>query len=185
MKKLLEKTGAYQEGHFLLSSGKHSGGYIQCAKLLQYPDIGEEAISYLIEELKDLEFDTVVGPAMGGIIAAYELGRQMGKKTIFSERQDGEMTFRRGFRIEPDEKYLIVEDVVTTGKSAKEVQKVIEDLGGEVVGIASIIDRSGGDGTEDLYSGVKLEIEAYTPEECPLCKEGVPLIQPGSRDFNK
>lgn len=185
MKELLEKTGAYQEGHFLLSSGKHSGGYCQCAKLLKDPKMAEKALAIVKEKVEDLDFDTIVGPAMGGIIPAYELGRQLGKKTIFSERKDGEMVFRRGFEIRKGEKILIVEDVVTTGKSSLEVKKAIEELGGEVIGIACIIDRSGDQYDGKLYAGCELEIDTYSSEDCPLCEKGIELIQPGSRDFKK
>ena len=123
---LLKESGALLEGHFLLSSGKHSDKYVQCAKLLQYPDKAEKAISAIIEKLNDVDFDIIVGPAMGGIIVGYELGRQTGKPSIFTERVDGKMTLRRGFKIESGQKVLIAEDVVTTGKSSFET---IEEIG--------------------------------------------------------
>ena len=145
LKELLKETGALLEGHFLLSSGKHSDGYVQCAKLLMYPDKAEKAIEIIAEKLKDIDFDIVVGPAMGGIIVSYELARQLGKPSIFVEREDGEMTLRRGFDIKPGQRVLITEDVVTTGKSSYEAIKVVEDNGGEVVGIACVVDRSKGD----------------------------------------
>ena len=133
---ILKETGALLEGHFLLSSGRHSDRYAQNAKLLQYPDKAAEVLAVVAEQLKDVEIDVVCGPAMGGIIVAYELGRQLGKRAIFTERENNIMTLRRGFEIKPGEKVLITEDVVTTGKSSKETAKVIEELGGEVVGIA-------------------------------------------------
>lgn len=178
---ILVETNALLKGHFLLSSGRHSGEYVQCAKLLQYGDKSEQVISVIVEKLKDLDFDVVVGPAMGGILVAYEIGRQTGKRAIFTERVDNVMTLRRGFTIEKGEKVLITEDVVTTGKSSYEAIEVVKSFGGEVVGIASIINRSSGDIKYPLYSAIKLDIETYTPDECPLCKEGKPIEKPGSR----
>ncbi len=181
LKELLKETGALLEGHFLLSSGKHSDGYVQCAKLLMYPDKAEKAIEIITEKLKDIDFDIVVGPAMGGIIVSYELARQLGKPSIFVEREDGEMTLRRGFDIKPGQRVLITEDVVTTGKSSYEAIKVVEDNGGEVVGIACVVDRSKGDIKYPIFSGVKLNLNTYEKEECPLCKENLPITKPGSR----
>ncbi len=178
---ILRETGALMEGHFLLSSGKHSNGYVQCAKLLMYPDKAEIAIKSIVEKLKDIDFDLVVGPAMGGIIVSYELARQTGKPSMFVEREDGAMKLRRGFTIRKGDRILIAEDVVTTGKSAYEAIRVVEENGGEVVGIACIVDRSKGDIKYPLFSGVKLSIDTYEREECPLCKENIPLVKPGSR----
>lgn len=182
---LLKESGALLEGHFLLSSGKHSDKYVQCAKLLQYPDKAEKAISAIIEKLKDVDFDIIVGPAMGGIIVGYELGRQTGKPSIFTERVDGKMTLRRGFKIESGQKVLIAEDVVTTGKSSFETIEVIESLGGKVVGIASIVDRTSEDISVPLYSGVRIQVDVYDEENCPLCKKGIPYEKPGSRKMKK
>ncbi|HSH36249.1 orotate phosphoribosyltransferase [Schnuerera sp.] len=179
--KMLKETGALLEGHFLLSSGKHSDGYVQCAKLLMYPDKAEKAVKLIIEKLKDIDFDIVVGPAMGGIIVSYELARQMRKPGIFVEREDKVMKFRRGFTIEKKQKVLIAEDVVTTGKSSYEAIKAVEEQGGEVIGIACIVDRSKEDLKYPIYSGVQLNINTYEKEECPLCKANVPIIKPGSR----
>ena len=127
----LKEVGALLEGHFLLSSGRHSNRYCQCAKLLQYPDKAEKVLKIVAEKLKNIDFDIVVGPAMGGIVVSYELARQLGKPGIFAERQDGEMTLRRGFEIKKGQKVVISEDVITTGKSSLEVAKVIEELGGD------------------------------------------------------
>lgn len=182
---LLKETGALLEGHFLLSSGKHSGKYIQCAKLLMYPDKAEIAIKDIAEKLKGLDFDVVVGPAMGGIIVSYELGRQTGKPAIFVEREDGKMTLRRGFSIEKGQKILIAEDVVTTGKSSYEAAEVVESMGGEVVAIACLVDRSNGNIKYPLYSGTKINIQIFDQEECPLCKKGIPFVKPGSRKIVK
>ena len=178
---LLKETEALLEGHFLLSSGKHSDGYVQCAKLLMHPDKAEKAVAFIVEKIKDLDFDIVVGPAMGGVIVSYELARQTGKPSIFVEREDGEMTLRRGFSIEKGQKVLITEDVVTTGKSAYEAIKVVEDHGGVVVGIASIVNRSTDEIKYPLYSAVKVDLKTYDKEDCPMCKAGSKPIKPGSR----
>lgn len=180
---LLKESGALLEGHFLLSSGKHSDRYIQCAKLLQYPKMAEKALEPVVEKLKDLDFDIVVGPAMGGIVVAYELGRQLNKPAIFTEREEGKMTIKRGFIIKEDQRVLIAEDVVTTGKSAYEAIKVVEEQGAIVVGIASIVDRTKGDIKYPLYSGTKLEINTYDKEDCPMCLDEKKIIKPGSRNI--
>lgn len=181
LEKMLRETDAFLEGHFLLSSGKHSDGYVQCAKLLMHPEKAEKAVELIVEKLGDLEVDLVVGPAMGGIVVSYELARQLGKPAIFTERENGVMTLRRGFTIEEGQKVLIAEDVVTTGKSAYEAIEAVEKVGGEVVGIGSIVDRSDGDIRYPLYSGVKLDIKTYEADECPMCKDEVPIVQLGSR----
>jgi orotate phosphoribosyltransferase len=181
---ILSEVEALLEGHFLLSSGRHSSKYCQCARLLMYPDKAEKVLQVVAEKLKDIDFDIIVGPAMGGIIVAYELGRQLNKPAVFTERVEGVMTLRRGFSIEPGERVLIAEDVVTTAKSSLESAEVIKKLGGEVVGIASIVDRSSGDTTYPLYSAVKLQIDTYEEKECPLCKQGIEYVKPGSRKFN-
>lgn len=180
---ILREVGALLEGHFLLSSGKHSNRYCQCAKLLMYPDKAEEVLKEAADKIKDLDFDIAVGPAMGGIVAAYELARQLKKPAIFTERVDGQMTLRRGFQILPGQKVLIVEDVVTTAKSSLEVAEVIKSPGGEVVGIACIVDRSSSKIDYPIYSSIKLQIETYEKEECPLCKEELPCVKPGSRNI--
>ncbi|MGE5628486.1 MAG: orotate phosphoribosyltransferase [Solirubrobacterales bacterium] len=181
----LKEVGALLEGHFLLSSGKHSNRYCQCAKLLQYPDKAEKVLKVVADQLKDVDFDMVVGPAMGGVVVSYEVARQVKKPGIFAERQDGEMTIRRGFEINKGQKVIISEDVITTGKSSLEVAKVIEELGAEVVGLCCIVDRRA-EGVEfpyPIYSAVKLEIKSFDKEECPMCKEGTPYVKPGSRNI--
>ncbi len=180
---ILKETGALLEGHFLLSSGRHSNRYAQNAKLLQYPDKAAQVLSAVTEQIKDLEIDLLVGPAMGGIIVAYELGRQLGKRAIFTERENNVMTLRRGFEIHPGERVLITEDVVTTGKSSMETARVIEEAGGTVLGIACIVDRSKGEAPLQVYSAMQMDIDTYAPEECPFCKQGIPVVKPGSRKF--
>ncbi|MDF2672510.1 MAG: pyrE [Clostridiales bacterium] len=179
---ILKEVDALLEGHFLLSSGKHSNRYCQCAKLMQYPDKAEKVLSVVVDKVKNIEFDVVLGPAMGGIIVAYEIGRQTGKPAIFTERENGVMSLRRGFEIKKGQKILITEDVVTTGKSSKETAEVIKALGGEVVGIACVVDRRNGyDVGYPVYGCIELDIESYDKEECPLCKKGIPYVKPGSR----
>ena len=182
---VLKESQALIEGHFLLSSGKHSNKYCQCAKLLQYPSKAEKVLALVADKVKAnakaIKVDLVVGPAMGGIIVAYELGRQLGIPAIFTERVDGRMALRRGFVIKPGQKVLIAEDVVTTGKSSMETAHVIESFGGEVVGIACIADRSILDLELPVYGAIKLEIETWDKDMCPLCKQGIEYVKPGSR----
>lgn len=181
--KILKDTKALLEGHFLLSSGKHSSEYVQCAKVLSHPKYAEEVLKPVVEKVKNLDIDILVGPAMGGVIVAYEMGRQLEKQAIFTERKDGEMTLRRGFEIKEGQKVLITEDVVTTGKSTMETKKVIEDLGGIVIGVASIVDRTRGRSALDmpLYCAIEVDIETYDKNDCPMCKEGKDVVKPGSR----
>ena len=181
---ILKETGALLDGHFLLSSGLHSDKYAQMAKLLQYPDKAAEVLKPVADMVRDLIVDVVVGPAMGGIVVAYELGRQLGVRAIFTERENNVMTLRRGFEIKPGERVLITEDVVTTGKSSKETADVIEALGGKVLGIASVVNRTQSEIFCPVYAAIKLDVATYDPEDCPLCKEGIPYIKPGSRKFD-
>jgi len=180
---LLKESEALLEGHFLLSSGRHSNKYVQCAKLLQYPDKAAEALKTVCAKLESMDFDLIVGPAMGGIVVAYEMGRQLGKPAIFTERVNGQMTLRRGFEIKKGQKVLITEDVVTTGKSSLETVKVIEEMGGEVIGIACIVDRKTSQLDIPLFSCIEMEIESFEPSGCPLCEQGIEYIKPGSRNI--
>ncbi|MBS5787059.1 MAG: orotate phosphoribosyltransferase [Clostridioides difficile] len=181
---ILKDSDALLEGHFLLSSGKHSNRYIQCAKVLRFPDRAEKVLASVVDQIKDLDIDIVVGPAMGGVVVSYELGRQLGKEAIFTERKNNIMELRRGFEIKKGAKIIIAEDVVTTGKSTIETKKVLEELGGEVIGVACIADRTSGDIGMPIYSAIKLDIQVYDADECPLCKEGkIEVIKPGSREF--
>ena len=177
----LKESEALLEGHFLLSSGRHSNRYCQCAKLLQYPERAEKVLSVVAEKVKDLDIDIVVGPAMGGIIVAYELGRQLGVPAIFTERENGEMSLRRGFEIRPGQRVLVTEDVVTTGKSSLETIEVLKSMGAEIVGIACIVNRSTGPLSYPLFDAIRLDIESWETSDCPLCKEGLPYVKPGSR----
>ena len=180
---ILKDYNVIEEGHFLLSSGLHSDKYVQCARLFQYPEISGGICQELASKLKGYKIDKVVGPAMGGILPAYEISRSIGKPNIFAEREKGKMTFKRGFEISDGEKILITEDVVTTGKSVLEVIDQVEREGGVVTLVASLIDRSGGEvGFEVPYiSLIKLGIKNYEPSDCPLCEQGMQLEKPGSR----
>lgn len=175
---------ALLEGHFLLSSGLHSSRYLQCALVLQDPVLAERLCKSLADKLADTGAETVIGPAMGGIVVAYELARALGIRGIFSERKDGEMQLRRGFTVRKGERVLLAEDVVTTGRSLKEVIAALEGLGTEVVGVASLVDRTGnhdpGFGVP-LVSLVRVDVPTWSPEQCPLCADGVALVKPGSR----
>lgn len=179
----LKETGAYQEGHFILSSGLHSAQYIQCALLLQYPDVATQMGQGIAEHFKDKGITCVVGPALGGVIIAYKVAEALGVRSIFGERQDGEMCLRRGFSIEPGEKVLLVEDVVTTGKSVKELISVLEEAEADIVGVASIIDRSSGAVQFDceFFSLLTLEITTYSSYEIPEWLRNIPAVKPGSR----
>lgn len=182
---ILTECGALLEGHFLLSSGLHSNRYCQCAKLLQHPDKAAEVLKTVADKIKDLNIDVLVGPAMGGVIVSYELARQLNKKGIFTERKEGVMTLTRGFEIKKGDRVIITEDVVTTGKSTKEVIEVLRGLGAEVIGVACIVDRRSDDSVLDIpvYSACKLTIESFSKEECPMCKAGQPYVKPGSRNI--
>lgn len=183
---IMKECEAFLEGHFLLSSGRHSGGYCQCAKLLKHPDLSETVLKTVAEQVKHLPVTKVCGPAMGGIIVSYELARQLGVESIFTERVDGEMKLRRGFTVGKGDKILIAEDVITTGKSTMETVKALEDMGAEVIGAACVADRRAADCDFALpvYAALKLSIESYEPDECPICKAGgQPLVKPGSREM--
>ena len=181
---IYKKHDALLKGHFLLSSGLHSDMYLQSALVMQYPIIAESIISELVKKVYHMNFTTVVSPAIGGIRFGYELARLLKKRSVFTERTDGEMSFRRGFSLQEGETVLLAEDVVTTGKSTKECMKVVEDTGAKVIGVTSLIDRSGGgvDFGVPFIPLIAVEVNTYKPEKCPLCKEGLPLTKPGSRE---
>lgn len=180
---IFKKTGALLHGHFLLTSGRHSSMYFQCAKVLQYPEYTEKVCKVIADYFKTYEIDTVISPAMGGIIVGQEVARQLNKRSIFAEREDKKLTLRRGFTIDKGEKLLVCEDVVTTGGSVFEVIDIVKQQGGEVVGVGYIVDRSSGKvqfGYPQV-STMKMDVISYSPEECPLCLEKLPLVKPGSR----
>lgn len=183
MEDILKETGALLEGHFLLTSGKHSKKYVQCAKILSHPDKAAKVLKSVAEKVKELNPDILVGPAMGGVIVSYEIGRQIGKTAIFTERVNGKMELRRGFTINAGDRIVICEDVVTTAKSSMEVKELLESMGGKVICIASIIDRTSSDIPLPLISAIKLDIKTYDPKDCPLCKEKIPYEKPGSRNI--
>ncbi|MCX7970359.1 MAG: orotate phosphoribosyltransferase [Negativicutes bacterium] len=178
----LVESGALLEGHFLLSSGRHSDRYCQCARLLARPWLAADVVAGLVAQI-DVEFDLVLGPAMGGILVAYELARQAGKPNIFCERDErGQMTLRRGFAIEPGDRVLIAEDVTTTFKSCIETARLVSQWGGRVVGVAALVDRSQLDRPPyRLFAAARLNIASWEADGCPLCARGLPFEKPGSR----
>ena len=198
LESVYKEAGAYLEGHFLLSSGNHSQFYLQSAKVLEDPALAGKLANELFSVIKNagINFESVCSPALGGILAGYELARASSKRFIFTERVDGQMTLRRGFEVKKGEKFIICEDVITTGGSAVESAKIIESLGGEVVGYAALASRGfckmvGG--LENPAPNAKLPSDKpffalgefgfamFTPDECPLCKSGSKAIKPGSR----
>ena len=181
--KILEQSGAMKNGHFLLASGKHSEKYVQCAKLFERPEYAEKLVAELISELDTEQIDTVAGPAVGAVIMAYEVARQLGKRVIFTERKDGVMLLRRGFEIVPGERILVVEDVVTSGGSVEETMQLLEEMGAHIEVIASIIDRSVKEPFQErkYIRLIKMELPLYSPEDCPLCKDNIPLYAPGTK----
>jgi len=180
---IFKDKGALLEGHFKLSSGLHSGKYLQCAKVLQYPDIAEKFCKELAAQLKGVKADVVIGPAMGGVTIGYELARALGVRGIFTERVDGKVQLRRGFEIKPGERCVIAEDVVTTGKSTKEVIDLIKELGGVLAACSCLMDRSGGKAAfgVPLAKMAEVEVATYEEKDCPYCKKGIPVEKPGSR----
>ena len=185
--KKFEEAGAIQKGHFKLTSGVHSDTYIQCAQIMQHPEFMHNLCSELGKKFRGDDIDVIVGPAIGGIIMAHVMARVLGPwvRAIFTERENGKMTLRRSFEIKEGEKVLVVEDVTTTGSSVREVIDIVKSRQGKVVGVGVLIDRSGG----EVDFGIKTEklltvdIKTYLPEECPLCKKGIPVIKPGSREL--
>ncbi|MDR1985903.1 MAG: orotate phosphoribosyltransferase [Treponema sp.] len=183
---LLRESGAMLEGHFLLSSGRHSDRYFQCANLLQYPDRAAAALARVAERIKGdrCSLDAVVGPALGGIIPAYELGRQLGIPGFFTERDDaGTMVLRRGFMVQKGARILIAEDVITTTASALETAGVLQALGAQIAGLACLVDRreAGAPFPWPLYAASRIPAASWDKESCELCKQGLPLVKPGSR----
>ncbi|WP_040197035.1 orotate phosphoribosyltransferase [Candidatus Soleaferrea massiliensis] len=181
---ILKEAGVLLEGHFLLTSGKHSNKYLQCAKIFRHTKYSEELCAALAEKYKDKGVEVVIGPALGAIQMAYEVSRTLGCENFFAEREDGKMTLRRGFQVHEGMKVLIVEDVVTTGGSVREVIELVKQAGGDIVGVGSIVDRTNGkiDFGVPFESVIAVDVEAWEAENCPLCKEGkIDLVKPGSR----
>jgi len=183
VKQLFIETGAILEGHFLLTSGLHSPLYVEKFQVLQYPEHTAKLCAALAAKFADDNIEVVVGPVTGGILLAHEVGKNLGTRAIFTERENGKMTLRRGFTIKPGERVLIVEDIVTTGGSVQEVLDVVHEHGGIPVGIGMLVDRSGGKVTFSAphKALLNLTVTTYQPDECPLCKEGIPMTKRGSR----
>ena len=198
LESVYKEAGAYLEGHFLLSSGNHSQFYLQSAKVLENPALAGRLANELFSVIKNagISFESVCSPALGGILAGYELARAGNKRFIFTERVDGQMTLRRGFEVKKGEKFIICEDVITTGGSAVESAKIIESLGGEVVGYAALASRGfckmvGGlenpapnaklPSDKPFFALGEFSFAMFTPDECPLCKSGSKAVKPGSR----
>jgi len=180
---IYRQTGALLNGHFLLSSGLHSSQYLQSALVLQQPDTATRLCAALATHFKELRIEAVIAPALGGVFVSHETARALGVRALFAERVAGELALRRGFTIKPGERVLVVEDVITTGKSTKETIAVVNQAGGVVVAAGSLVDRSNGKADIGvLYKSlVMLDVPAYTPENCPLCKTGSVPVKPGSR----
>jgi orotate phosphoribosyltransferase len=180
---LFRESGALLEGHFRLSSGLHSAGYLQCALVLQHPRHAEALGQALAAMLRPLAPTVVLSPALGGLIIGHEVGRGLGVRAIFAERQDGALTLRRGFTLGPADRVVVIEDVVTTGGSTKETMVVARQAGATVVGSGAVIDRSGGASALDVpfHALASVLIETYQPDACPMCRAGQPIVKPGSR----
>lgn len=180
---LFRKSGALLEGHFRLSSGLHSTGYLQCALVLQHPHHADLLGREIAARTRQLGATVVLSPALGGVIIGHEVGRALGVRALFAERQDGALALRRGFVLSESDRVLVIEDVVTTGGSTRETMQVATAAGGHVVGAASIVDRSGGrtDLSVPFQSLLEIDLPTYEPHACPLCAKGLPVVKPGSR----
>ncbi len=179
---LLEKAEGVLHGHFCLTSGLHSDIYFQCAKLYQYPDITEILGKKLAEKLADIEFDTIVAPAIGAVIIGYETAKQAKKRNLFVERKDGVMQLRRGYSLKQGERVVIIEDVITTARTIRETEAAIKDFGCNIVAVGCIVDRTKGLTEYNIKSLLQIDPVTYEPENCPLCEKGIPLVKPGSRE---
>lgn len=176
-------TNALLEGHFILSSGLHSPQYLQCALALQFPTDAAKFARQIAEQNRDIEIDTVASPAIGGLVIGFAVAAAMNVRFIWTERQNGEMSVRRGFTVKPGERILVVEDVITTGGSTRECIAAVESNGGKVVAAASIVDRSNGvaDVGVPRTELVRLDVPSYSPDVCPMCAQGLEAVKPGSR----
>ena len=181
---ILESSGVLLNGHFQLRSGLHSNRFFQAALLLQYPDKAETVCKFLAEQYKDCGATAVISPAVGGLIVGQEVARARGCKAIFADKEDGELVLKRGFTIKPGEKILVAEDVVTKGGRVQQTIDLVRAKGGDVVGVAVIVDRSGGDASFDVpkfESALKLTLPTFDPADCPLCAKNLPIDRPGSK----
>ncbi len=181
--KIFKMAGALKEGHFLLASGLHSPLYWEKFRILQYPHFTERLCRLIAQHFKEQRIDVVAGPTTGGIILAFETARQLGVRSIFAEKQGETRVFRRDFTIYPDERVLIVDDIMTTGGSIRETVRAVDKLGGAIIGIGVLVDRSQEkiDFNVPLFSCLRSPTIAYSPEECPLCAANIPLIKPGGQ----
>ena len=182
---LLRATGAVLEGHFVLTSGQHSGGYVQCAKVLQYPQHAETLGRWLADSFRGTVVEVVISPAVGGIVIGQEVARALGVRAIFGEREGGVMTLRRGFEMTPGERVLVVEDVTTTGGSVREIMQVAQERQGQIVGVGAILNRSAGpiDLGVPFHVLATLQIQNYSPDACAFCQQGSQPVKPGSRQL--
>ena len=182
---IFQKTGALLEGHFILTSGRHSPTYFQCAKVLQYPEYLQKFSNEIANHFQDIDIDIVITPAVGGIVLGTEIGRQLNKQTVFAEREQGVMTLRRGFEITPESNVLVIEDVITTGGSVNEVIELVRDSGAKVVGVGVLVDRSGGKVKlhEKQFCVTELEAVSYGDDEIPDDLANIPVLKPGSRSL--
>lgn len=180
---LFRQSGALLEGHFRLSSGLHSAGYLQSALVLQHPAHAETLGRAIAARVRDLRSTVVLSPALGGVVIGHEVGRALGVRAVFAERQDDVLTLRRGFMLDEADRVLVVEDVLTTGGSTRETMQVATSAGARVFGIAAIVDRSGGTALFDVPFQALLDVAlpTYRPDACPLCAQGLPVVKPGSR----
>jgi orotate phosphoribosyltransferase len=180
---LFRRSGALLEGHFRLSSGLHSAGYLQCALVLQDPASAELLGRAIAARTNTLRATVVLSPALGGVIIGHEVGRALGVRAIFAERQDGALMLRRGFSLSERDRVLVIEDVLTTGGSTRETMQVARAAGAQVIGVAAIVDRSAGAVRFDVpfHALLDIELPTYEPEQCPLCAQGLPVVKPGSR----
>lgn len=180
---LFRRSGALLDGHFRLSSGLHSTGYLQCALVLQHPWHAETLGRAIAVRTRQLQPTVVLSPALGGVIIGHEVGRALGVRAVFAERQDGALTLRRGFTLAEIDRVIVIEDVLTTGGSTRETMQAAKAAGGKVVGVAAIVDRSGGRARFDVPFDALLDVDlpAYQPDACPLCAQSVPVAKPGSR----
>lgn len=180
---LFRRSGALLDGHFRLTSGLHSPGYLQCALVLQYPEHAEALGRAIADRTRDLRASVVLSPALGGVVIGQEVGRALGVRAMFAERQDGVLTLRRGFVLGGSDRVLVIEDVLTTGGSTRETVQVARAAGATVVGAASIVNRGGGKVGFDVPCAALLDIAlpTYDPGTCPLCAQGLPVVKPGSR----